>query len=225
MRRGLPALGPRPVRQRLGAARGRRGPALVGVGAASDLGEGTYRATGMSREGWRMNTETRRALGWGGSSCVARQHRFSMVPIVVLAVVIAFATLTGQWEQVVAQESAPLLKVDLVVPADVTEDDRAVTPTDLCVYLPPEATTVSVSRRPLVPEAGGDRPLWMTIRPYVSTAFPLVERANVIASMMLTIPELGHETCFSFENRVFPREAQVAQAYKYFAQVVSVEVR
>jgi hypothetical protein len=119
----------------------------------------------------------------------------------------------------------PFLKVDLVVPADVTDDELNVRPTDLCVYLPEEATTMTVSRRPLVPEAGGSRPLWMTIRPYVTTAFPLVERANVMASMTLTIPELGYETCFSFENRVFPREAQVAQPYKYFAQVVSLEVR
>jgi hypothetical protein len=107
----------------------------------------------------------------------------------------------------------------------VTDDDHAVRPTDLCVYLPEQATTVSLSRRPLVPEAGGGRPLWMTIRPWVTTAFPLVERANVMGSMTLTIPELGYETCFSFENRVFPREAQVAHPYKHFAQVVSLEVR
>lgn len=125
-----------------------------------------------------------------------------------------------------AQEAGPLLKVDLVVPADVTADDRGVRPTGLCAYLPQEATTVSVSRRPLVPEAGADRPLWMTITPYVTTAYPLVERANVGASMALTIPELGYETCFSFENWAYPREAEgVAQAYKYFAQIVSLEVR
>ena len=167
------------------------------------------------------------ACGDAGLRCPRFAHRlrFGLVPVMVVALVVAVAAVASPRGQAAAQESAPFLKVDLVVPADVTEDDRAIMPTDLCVYLPLEATTVTVSRRPLVPEAGGDRPLWMSIRPYVSTAFPLVERANVMASMTLTIPELGYETCFSFENRVFPREAQVAQAYKYFAQVVSVEVR
>ena len=150
--------------------------------------------------------------------------RSLMLIVVSLAVAIALAALV-EWRLAGAQESAPSLKGDLVVPAGVIARDPGL-PTELCVYLSDEATTVAVSRRPLVPEAGGDRPLWMTIRPYVSTAYPLVEKANVRERLTLTIPELGYETCFSFENRIFPREAEsVPQAYKYFAQSVSLEVR
>ena len=124
-----------------------------------------------------------------------------------------------------AQETSPLMKVDLVVPATVDGDERLVG-TDLCVFLPEEATTVTVSRRALVPEAGVDRPLWMTIQPYVSTAYPLLERANIQGTTTLTFPELGYETCFSFDNTIAQRQAQsVAQSYKYFAQIVTLEVR
>ncbi len=126
--------------------------------------------------------------------------------------------------QAAAQELPPALKVDLVVPATLPDEHFPVT--DLCVYLPEEAATITVAKYPLVAEAGSDRPLYMSIRPYVSTAFPLVERVNVAGDMSLTIPELGYETCFSFENQMYPREMQgVAQGYKYFAQVVHLEVR
>ena len=116
-----------------------------------------------------------------------------------------------------------MMKVDLLVQAST--DDRAVG-TTMCVFLPAEASTVTATRYPLVAEAGSDRPLWMTIQAYISTVPPLIERVNVRETLSLTIPELGSETCFSFENVVAPRQAQsVAQAYKYFAQVVSIEVR
>jgi hypothetical protein len=173
-----------------------------------------------------MNTDIGRRIGGNRPASALRPPRFSLVLMVVLPLVLApAATLLGWW-QARAQEPVSFLRVDLVVPADGTADDNAVRPTGMCVYLPEEAATVTVSRRPLVAEAGGGHPLWMTISPYASTAFPLIEKANVMGSMTLTIPELGYETCFSFENRVYPREAQeVAQAYKYFAQVVSIEVR
>ncbi|MDP8924629.1 MAG: hypothetical protein M3O34_17375 [Chloroflexota bacterium] len=139
--------------------------------------------------------------------------------MLVAATLVVVATTAGRAE---AQEPPPLLKLDLIVPAG---DERRI-PTDLCVFLPEEASIVSATRRPLVPEAGSDRPLWMTIRPYVSTALPLVERVNIQESLTLTLPELGYETCFTFENGIAPREAQgVAQAYKYYAQVVSLEIR
>jgi len=105
--------------------------------------------------------------------------------------------------EVTAQETPPLLKVDLVVPANV--GDEAGRPTDLCVFLPDDASTVKVSRRPLGSEAGGSRPLWMSIMPYISTADPYVEKVNVMGDTTLTIPELGAETCFTFANMVFPR--------------------
>jgi hypothetical protein len=133
---------------------------------------------------------------------------------------------TGGAEQPLpSPETAPILKVDLVVTASGYVNDD-VSSTDLCVYLPMEASIVKVLRRPLVPETGSDRQLYMDIRPMVSTAFPLIERASIRGEMALTVPELGGETCFTFENRIFPREAQgVAQAYKHFAQIVSIEVR
>ncbi len=123
-------------------------------------------------------------------------------------------------------ESPPVLKVDLIVPAGLSDEGTAVT--DLCVDLSAEATTITVSRRPFVSEAGSDRPLYMSIRPYVSTALPLVERAMLTGDMSMTIPELGAETCFSFENQVGRREVEahgMPQPYKYFAQVVHLEVR
>jgi len=85
---------------------------------------------------------------------------------------------------------------------------------------------VKVSRSPFVAEAGTNRPLYMSIRPWVSTANPILERVNVTSDMTLTIPDLGAETCFEFENTMGAFEARgVAQSYKYFAQVVSIEVR
>ena len=172
-----------------------------------------------------MSINIGRGIGGSRPASALRRMRFSLLLIMVLPLATAFGASLIAPRQTGAQEPVPFLKVDLVVPADVAENDNAVMPTDLCVYLPQEATAVTVSRRPLVPEAGGDRPLWMSIRPYVSTAAPIIDRANVLSSMTLTIPDLGYETCFSFENQVHPREAQVAQAYKHFAQVVSLEVR
>ena len=124
-----------------------------------------------------------------------------------------------------AQQTPPLMKVDLVVPAGVEGNERQVG-TDLCVDLPEEAATLTVTRREFVPETGTDRPLWMTIRPYVSTAYPLVDRANVQGATTLTLPGLGHGTCFFFDYTITQSQAQsVAQSYKYFAQIVTLEVR
>jgi hypothetical protein len=163
---------------------------------------------------------------------IVRKHRYSgghsRFParlLLGLAVALIAALVGGAAgrERAAAQERPPFLKVDLVVPAWSGEHPI---PTDLCAFLPEEATTVSVARRPLVPEAGGDRPLWMTIRPYVSTASPLVERAYVADRLVITLPQLGYETCFTFENTISEGEAQgAAQAYKYFAQIVGLEVR
>ena len=68
----------------------------------------------------------------------------------------------------------------------------------------------------------------MSIRPYVSTALPIVERAMLTGDMSMTIPQLGSETFFSFENQVGRREVEAhgrPQPYKYFEQVVHLEVR
>ena len=91
--------------------------------------------------------------------------------------------------------------------------------------LPEEASTVTVSRRAFVPDAGTDRQLTMTITPFVSTAFPLVEKVSIQDTLSLTLPQLGYEACFSFLNELAPREARAAQAYKYYAQIVTIEVR
>ena len=121
-----------------------------------------------------------------------------------------------------AQDTGPMLKVDLVVPAGIAPDRGG---SDLCVYLPTEASIVTISRTPLIAEAGNSRPIFMSIRPYVSTASPIIERMSITADASLTLPELGAETCFTFENQVGAFEAQgVAQSYKYFAVVVHLEV-
>jgi hypothetical protein len=60
----------------------------------------------------------------------------------------------------------------------------------------------------------------MTVSPYISTAYPLVDKMSVDEPLSLTLPELGNETCFSFENAVSTREvwaAGRAQPYKVFA--------
>jgi hypothetical protein len=125
-----------------------------------------------------------------------------------------------------AQDAQPMMKVDFIVPASGYVEGTRTIPGDLCVMLPEEATTVTVSRRAFVPEAGTDRPLRMTIRPYISTAYPLVENINIQEPVSLTLPGLGYETCFEFENSLSARQAQgVAQAYKYYAQIATIEVR
>lgn len=142
---------------------------------------------------------------------------------VLLAALIQIAA--SGWVDVNAQETAPLLKADIIVSATGYLDDRII-PTEFCAYLPEEASMVTISRRSLVPEVGITRPLTMSIMPYASTTRPLVDKANVDGTMTLSIPQLGFETCFTFENRISASEGQaVAQAYKYFAQIVSIEVR
>ena len=124
-----------------------------------------------------------------------------------------------------AQQPPPMMKLDLVVTAGIEEDARQ-TSTGFCAVLPDEATTLIVTRRAYVPETGTMRPLWMTVRPFVSTAYPLVDRANVQGVVTLFIPELGHGTCFHFDYTVPQAQAQgVAQSYKHFGQVVTIEVR
>ena len=125
-----------------------------------------------------------------------------------------------------AQGAPPMLSVDLIVPASGYVEGTRTIPGELCAMLPAEASIVTVSRRALVPEAGTDRRLTMTITPFASTADPLVEKVNIRERRSVLLPELGGETCCSFENAVAPRQAQdVAQAYKYFAQIVTLEVR
>ena len=101
------------------------------------------------------------------------------------------------------KDQFPSLKISLVVPASMSDDHAR---TDLCVYLPEQSTKLTVARHPLVPEAGLLGPLWMTIAPYVSTAHPYIERMNVIGAVGLSIPQLSHETLFSFENSIYPRQ-------------------
>jgi hypothetical protein len=126
-------------------------------------------------------------------------------------------SLTGQPAQ--AQDAPPLMKVDLIVMGGAE-------PQQLCVVLPADARTVTASRRPRVRAAGADHPLTMTIRPFASTADPLVEDAVIQDSLALTIPGLGGPTCFSFENAITAEQAAgVAQAYRYFSQGVVLEVR
>jgi len=118
-----------------------------------------------------------------------------------------------------------MMKVDFIATASgYIEGDRP-QESSLCVMLPDEASTVTVTRRPFVPEAGTDRPLTMTVRPFVSTAFPLVEKVNILDTLSLTLPQLGGETCFSFMNALAPREVKAAQPYKYYAQIMTIEVR
>jgi hypothetical protein len=152
-------------------------------------------------------------------------------PTRALIAVVALAGLfvTGLTDQgrVSAQDAPLLMNVELIVPATI-DGDKQQAYTNLCVVLPDAATTVTVGRRALVPEAGVDRPLWMTIRPYASTAYPLLERTNISSATATTytLPGLGDETCFFFENTVAQQQAaSVAQSYKYFAQIVTLEVR
>ena len=149
--------------------------------------------------------------------------------VLVALAALAGLFLTGPFARTdaMAQEAALLLKVDLVVPATLDGDTRQPY-TDLCVFLPEEAATVTVARRALVQAAGDDRPLLMTIQPYASTANPLLERMEIPSATetTLALPELGYETCFSFANVVARQQAAgVAQSYKYFAQIVTLEVR
>jgi len=142
---------------------------------------------------------------------------------IAMVLLCALVAILGYPAAVSGQEAPTVLRVDLIVPATFPDDRR---PTSTCVYLPAEASVVKVSRRPFVEEAKETRPLYMSIRPWVSTATPIVERVNITSDLVLTIPELGYETCFEFENTMGQFEAQgVAQSYKYFAQVVSLEVR
>ncbi len=141
----------------------------------------------------------------------------------LMAMFVVTLMMLGRPASISGQEAPLALKMDLVVPATLADERR---PTSTCVYLPIEASTVKVSRRPLVAEAGGNRSVYMSIRPYTSTAYPYVERVNVSSDLSLTIPDIGAETCFEFENPMGAFESQgVAQSYKYFAQVVSLEVR
>src|SRR5215210_3134654 len=147
----------------------------------------------------------------------------AQVRIVMLVVCLVMALLGPGDRSAAAQDTGLMLKIDLIVPAGIAPDRDGA---NLCVYLPTEASTVTVSRTPFVAETGTGRPIYMSIRPYVSTASPILERMSITADMSLTLPELGAETCFSFENQVGAFEAQgVAQSYKYFAQIVHVEVR
>ncbi len=78
------------------------------------------------------------------------------------------------------------------------------------------------------PAAGVNRRLVMTVQPYITTSYPIAENVSVGERLSLTLPELGYETCFSFENAVSTREVQaagLAQPYKAFAQIVTIEVR
>jgi hypothetical protein len=131
--------------------------------------------------------------------------------------IIRAARQAGQPAQ--AQDAPPLMKVDLIVIGGAERQQ-------LCVVLPADARTVTASRRPRVRAAGADHPLTMTIRPFASTADPLVEDAVIQDSLALTIPGLGGPTCFSFENAITAEQAAgVAQAYRYFSQGVVLEVR
>jgi hypothetical protein len=96
----------------------------------------------------------------------------------------------------------------------------------VCVMLPDDTTAVTVSRRALVADAGVDRPLVMTIRPFASTAYALAEMPITETPSTLVTSGLGGPMCFSFENPVSARAADgVAQAYLYFAQVVTLQSR
>jgi hypothetical protein len=116
-----------------------------------------------------------------------------------------------------AQDVPPMMKVDLIVFAGT---DR-----DVCVELPAEATTVTVARRAYVPQNGTDRPFLMTIRPFASTAHALVENVSIREPLTLTFALLGGGTCFTFDNPLLTSEANVAQPYKAYAQVATIEVR
>lgn len=143
--------------------------------------------------------------------------------LIVVATLVLFGVAGGG--RATAQQTPPMMKIDLVVTAGIEEDARQ-TSTGFCAVLPDEATTLIVTRRAYVPETGTMRPLWMTVRPFVSTAYPLVDRANVQGAVTLFIPELGHGTCFHFDYTVPQAQAQgVAQFYKHFGQVVTIEVR
>jgi hypothetical protein len=143
----------------------------------------------------------------------------------------AFSNIRGAVRQIGGPSPArapaapPLMNIDLIVPASVGAGQDVATQTT-CMVLPPGASSLTVSRRALVPAAGDDRPLSMIARPYASTAHALAEVDDLRGTLTLALPGTGGETCFSFENGVTPERADgVAQAYKYFAQVVAIEAR
>ena len=141
----------------------------------------------------------------------------------LVATIIAALVLTTV--PVVAQETAPIMNVDFIVPASGYVAGSRSIESELCVMLPTEATSVTVTRRAFVPENGTDRPLTMSIRPYVSTAFPLAEKVSIRDTVTLELPDLGSETCFSFLNELAPSQAKQAQPYKSYAQIVTIQVR
>jgi hypothetical protein len=130
-----------------------------------------------------------------------------------------------QYQGRTARQDVAPMQVDLIVPA-TGYADLPVRPETVCVVLPDDTTAVTVSRRALVAEAGVDRPLVMTIRPFASTAHALAEMPIAETPSTLVTTGLGGMTCFSFENLVSSRAADgVAQAYLYFAQVVTIQSR
>jgi hypothetical protein len=141
----------------------------------------------------------------------------------LVAVIIAALSLTVG--AVTAQEVPPMMNVDFIVMASgYVQGDRA-REEMLCVTLPTEASSVSVTRRAFVPENGTDRPLTMTIRPFTTTAYPLVEQVSLRDTTTLTVSGLGGATCFSFLNELAPSQAKQAQPYKSYAQIVTIQVR
>lgn len=152
-----------------------------------------------------------------------RSYRIALAALALLA-------LSTAAPAAAAQEATPASAqhVDLIVMASGYVDGH-VQPTMICVDPEQPVSTITLSRRPLAPDLSiGDHPLWVRISPFVSTAHPYVESANVGDGLTLTIPQLSGPSCFSFENYVSPEEAQRdgrVQIYKMFAQVVTIDLR
>ena len=115
-----------------------------------------------------------------------------------------------------AQESPPSQRVDIIVMAKQ----------DVCLVLPTGTTSVTVARHPLIRSAGTDRPVIMTIRPFSSTADPVALDVVVLDPVVVNDARLGGYPCFTFENPVSAEDAAgVAQPYKQFAQILTIEAR
>jgi hypothetical protein len=141
------------------------------------------------------------------------------VPVAALSLIMAPAP------PVSAQEAPPMMSVDFIVAASGYIAGEPPRPESLCVMLPDEASSVTLARRAFLPETGTDRPLTMSITPFVSTAHPLVLERELRDTVTLALPQLGGETCFTFRNELAPGQGVGPQLYKRYAQIVTIQVR
>ena len=144
---------------------------------------------------------------------------------VVLLLVAVFLDRPTSGRLAAAQEAPVLLKVDLVVTGSFRNSNRG--PTEVLLYLPDEATSVTISHRPLFPE-GDASPLVVTIYrwPFSVPLNPLVEDRSIDETTTLTIPELGSGTYFVIENPMTSDELlNIPNAMDRLSQVVTLEVR